>query len=64
MISEWKTIDSAPKDGSEILAVWSKLQEPTYAVIWWEDGEWHEYEIEVVVDGMSHWAVLNPPEGV
>jgi len=59
-MSEWQDIETAPKDGTNILAVWSKKRE-VYAVIWWESGNWHEYDYDTDVEGMTHWMPLPEP---
>jgi len=38
----WPTIDSAPKDGSEIIAICASAYSPTAHETWWQDG-WTHY---------------------
>jgi len=53
----WIELDRAPRDGSDILAVWPNN---VFGVVWYEDGDWHEYDISVVIDGFTHWMPLPP----
>ncbi len=63
-MSDWKTIDSAPKDGTKIFAygqavkgfpsvvAWNpdEPREPAFAIIWWMEG-WYAAE-EPIGDGV------------
>lgn len=63
MKHEWQSIETAPKDGTYLLAVWNNTRSPVYGVVWWENGDWHEYEQDVVVANFTHWMPLpSPPE--
>lgn len=58
---EWRTIESAPKDETPILAIWSGKLSPIYGIVWFEDGKWHEWDSSVDVEGMTHWMPLPEP---
>lgn len=46
-MSEWKTIDTAPRDGTKILAICASAYSPEANVAWWSDGWWsYRYEPE------------------
>ncbi len=60
-MTDWQPIETAPKDGSCFLAVWSKPRDPVFGVVWWEDGDWHEYDYSRVVGEFSYWAPLPAP---
>ena len=60
-MSEWQPIETAPKDGTTILAI-GKLR---MYLIHWVKGFWlnSEYVYEVPNDRYTHWMPLpNPPE--
>ena len=56
----WQPIETAPKDGSEILALWkrSQIQSNGYGVVWFEDGSWREFDYECLVSDPTHWMPL------
>lgn len=75
-LMEWKTIDSAPRDGTEILGFWQYTYPGDSAktcgqrVIAWdrEWNGWHDDEGETHVYGaennrgiFTHWTELPPP---
>ena len=57
----WQTIDSAPKDGTHILGVWCHSRTGIYAVTWFSDGSWHEWDDSIELSEPTHWMPL--PEG-
>lgn len=59
-VAGWQPIETAPKDGSEILALWkrSQIQSNGYGVVWFEDGSWHEFDYECLVSDPTHWMPL------
>jgi hypothetical protein len=64
-MDEWKPIETAPKDGTDVLAIWDvpgRLK--PYGVVWWEDGSWHEYDIENEVSDPTHWMPLPEPPSI
>ncbi len=63
---EWRPFDSddpAPKDGRRFLACWINRGEGTfeYGVIWWKDGDWHEYDPDIDVNPPTYWCHIQPP---
>ena len=63
-MSEWEDISTAPKDGTNILAVWAERRSPVFGVIYWEGDGWHEFDDDIDVDGATHWMPLpSPPAG-
>lgn len=40
----WQPMDSAPKDGTVILAVSNDAQRPRVIATWWHDGWWRSYK--------------------
>lgn len=61
---EWMDIDSAPKDGTEIVALDSKTG--TAHVTWWQIGyNWHDpddhYYSEAPEFKPTHWTTLEKP---
>lgn len=55
-VPKWQPIETAPKDGTSILGYWDKGE--VYGVVWFEDGQWCEYDPECVVREPSHWQPL------
>lgn len=53
----WQPIETAPKDGTRLLACWD-INEPSYGVVWWEDGSWVEYDADNRVSDPTHWRPL------
>ena len=62
-VAGWQPIETAPKDGSEILALWkrSQIQSNGYGVVWFEDGSWREFDYECLVSDPTHWMPLPSP---
>jgi len=64
-MTEWRTIDSAPKDGTEIL-LWGMCERDGsyYAADtnlgWWYEDMWHTRQIDEGIDP-THWMPLPPP---
>lgn len=54
----WKPIETAPKDGTDILACWDVLE--TVFVIYFEDGAWWDEYGEEYLEP-SHWMPLPTP---
>lgn len=70
-MTEWRTIDSAPKDGTEILA-FARTHEGSemYQVVYWDDAGSADYAWKVT-DGPSYyraifiyWQPLPPPPSI
>ena len=65
-MSEWRTIDSAPKDGSAIL-MFGRLrgnQRQKYVVGYWQDrscGEWVSSPGQYQARQITHWMPLPDP---
>ncbi|WP_334154762.1 DUF551 domain-containing protein [Agrobacterium pusense] len=59
-VAGWQPIETAPKDGSEILALWkrSQIQSNGYGVVWFEDGSWRKFDYECLVSDPTHWMPL------
>ena len=55
-IVEWQDISTAPMDGTEILGFFGPAE--AYGVVWYEAGDWHEYDVDVIVRAPSHWQPL------
>lgn len=58
---EWRPIDTAPKDGTEVLGCWTRGEAHTklaYGVIWWHDDSWVEYDTDNRVSDPTHWRPL------
>lgn len=53
----WQPIETAPKNGTRLLACWD-INEPSYGVVWWEDGSWVEYDADNRVSDPTHWRPL------
>ena len=62
--SGWRDIVTAPKDGGYFLAAWVRDDgsDPVYGVVWWDNGDWHEYDSSIVVSDPTHWKQITPPE--
>lgn len=66
-MSEWKSIESAPKDGTSILVAWKKSG--NMMVVSWEndseiteDYNWADHEGDCYhKDAFSHWMTLPEP---
>jgi hypothetical protein len=56
---DWQTMETAPKDGTQILAYWDRFD--IYGVVWFEEGNWHEYEFENIVREPRCWSDLPSP---
>lgn len=69
-VSMWKPIDSAPKDGTRILALWPYSKTQCWFETFWDDDEsqgdkpgWYAPEWGCLLDGYNptHWQPLPPP---
>jgi hypothetical protein len=63
----WRPIETAPKDGTQILGLWvsyldGQLMQPSYGVVWNEGGSWLEAYDEV--SQPTHWMPLPEPPQV
>ncbi len=66
---EWQSIETAPRDGTEILAFGLRNGEPVFAVTWWRKSGpkrmyigWGEFNKQYWP--ATHWMPLpEPPEG-
>jgi hypothetical protein len=65
----WQPIETAPRDAAGILAFWqavdgSKATPNSYAVTYWESGEWHDVDDEdETYSEPTYWMPLpNPPK--
>ncbi len=63
-MSEWQPIETAPMDGSYVLAFdsWAEGQlDPTCVVVWWNDDGWDvPYGPQPDSDAFTHWMPLPP----
>jgi len=60
----WKTIDSAPRDGTAIIAAWKNNYGIWRGVLHWEDDNWYRGEdLEELTEcnTVTHWTHLPPP---
>jgi len=68
-MSNWKTIDSAPKDGTWFLGYWPECNDPEDAIIpsGWDcnapDGARFVDVRDQMQEHPSHWQPLTEPEG-
>ena len=67
-MSEWKPIDTAPKDGTRILAFWPDsgdgVDNEAEARTWWENDRWENPWGSSLYDPPpTHWMPLPPPPG-
>jgi len=53
----WQTVESAPKDGTEILGFWQRSG--TYACVSFTDGQWADDED--YISPPTHWQPLTEP---
>ena len=70
MCNEWASIETAPKDGTRVLALWVWSERGkvgggyTHEVVAW-DGRWWRFSNGESVSEPSHWQPLpEPPETV
>ena len=62
-MSEWKTIDTAPRDGTEVLGAWRfMLGDWCFQIVKWHQGAWVvTWDFDEVEP--THWMPLpKPPE--
>ncbi len=59
-IAEWQDFETAPRDGTRFLALWTKgSRGHEYGVIWWDHShEWVEASIDNHVGKFEHWMPL------
>lgn len=53
----WRTMDGAPKDGTDILAWWSASK--VHSVVHWFNGQWVESDDDSWVSSPTHWKPLD-----
>lgn len=54
---EWQDIETAPKDGTEILGWWSASR--THMIVSWsDDGWWKDCADDCMVNAPTHWGPL------
>ena len=69
IMSKWKSIDSSPRDGTQILGYWyyrypgdSSVTEGM-SIIWFESGYWTDGDESHLESTFTHWMPLPaPPE--
>jgi hypothetical protein len=71
MMSEWQSIESAPKDGTGVTLIDMSSNDPTPGAGYWRDGVWSAISprddptnelIHVIVwVNPTHWQPLPPP---
>lgn len=56
----WQPIETAPKDGTDILVGFAHQDRPSVVVGWFD--KWAEYDSQNVLKGNpTHWMPLPPP---
>ena len=61
---EWQPIETAPRDGTHILAAWLPAMFPRWVreAIMWKDGEWvTTWSHEPISSRPRHWMPLPDP---
>lgn len=59
-MSEWQPIETAPKDGTDILVGFAGQDRPPVVVGWFDD--WLEYDSVNILKGKpTHWMPLPEP---
>lgn len=67
MADEWRPVETAPKDGTEILvSILGKdvlgHDERGYGVVSWEGSlGWCNDDTAVLISGITHWQPIEPP---
>ena len=56
-MTEWQPIETAPKDGTEMLAFWNRSN--VYGIASFDDGRWADETGEV--SAPTHWMPLPEP---
>jgi hypothetical protein len=60
---DWQLIETAPKDGREILgAQYCKDGTWIYGVMHWDGAIWADFFEEAGTNLATHWAPITPPE--
>ncbi len=65
---KWRTIETAPKDGSEFLGYWAETEEDANNAVrvttWWMNGLWHNpYQSSDNWEHPTHWRPeFEPPK--
>lgn len=64
-MSGWQSIETAPRDGTEIIAYFG-MTNPKYAEsVRWSHGQWAwAQDGDYPLDGPTHWMPLPPPPEV
>lgn len=61
---EWQPIETAPTDGTQILACWKPTEDYHCRVVLWQDGCWlkeGDSDGDLEVSEPSHWMALPEP---
>lgn len=58
---EWQTIESAPKEGTKILATRNYNMPQPYEIIWWHNGGWNANNALSCFPDPTHWMPLPKP---
>lgn len=58
----WQTIETAPRDGTEILGARKIEGVWFYGVMHWNDAIWSDFFEEFGTEKATHWAPITPPE--
>jgi hypothetical protein len=60
-LGDWQPIDTAPKDGTDVLLGFADHYRPPVVAGWFGDDGWEEYDsINVVKGKPTHWMPLPP----
>lgn len=67
-MSEWQPIETAPKDGTEVLGYWPRAvacSPDAYDVVRWHGGEWRDrFDDDSKFSAPSHWMPLPAPPAI
>lgn len=64
-MGEWQPIETAPKDGTDIVVGCGPWHDPLYGIACWDGAleGWQIWFTDKVVDWPSHWMPLPPSPG-